>query len=125
MMENIQRAAPSGLLLVMDLPHVQNRPLYGLAATQSLVLDNAEVAMILAVLSSVGAAQKHRKQQNARLPSQRKEGRSSLSGFPRTRVVAKGVGDRGLAKNARYCESQASALWACATETPGRTRATT
>src|SRR5215467_5145059 len=104
----IQRSSPGGLLLVVDLAQVQNRPLHGLTASQPMILDDAEVAVVLAILSSVGAEQEHGKQQNARVLSERKEGRSSLSGFPRTRVVAKGLGTYALAKSGRNCEGEAS-----------------
>jgi hypothetical protein len=40
----------------MDLAQVQNRPLHGLAARQPMILNDAEVAVVLAVLASVGAA---------------------------------------------------------------------
>jgi hypothetical protein len=73
-----------------------------------MILDDAEVAVVLAILSSVGAAQEHGKQQNARVRSERKEGRSSLSGFPRTRVGAKGLGTYALVKGGRNCEGEAS-----------------
>src|SRR5215831_13518298 len=104
----IQRSSPGGLLLVVDLAQVQNRPLHGLTASQPMILDDAEVAVVLAILSSVGAAQEHGKQQNARVLSERKEGRSSLSGFPRTRVGAKGLGTYALAKGGRNCEGEVS-----------------
>jgi hypothetical protein len=71
-----------------------------------MILDDAEVAVVLAVLFSVGAAQKHGKQQNARVLKGRKEGRSSLRGFQRTRVVAKGLGTYALAKGGRNCEDE-------------------
>jgi len=57
--EHFQRPAPCCLLPVVDLTQIQNRALRRLAAGQTAVLDNAEVAMVLAVFASVGAAQKH------------------------------------------------------------------
>ena len=91
----------------MDLAQVQNRPLYGLAARQPMILDDAEIAVILAVFPAVGAAQKHRKQQNARVRPRRKEGRSSLSGFRYPCVAGKRLAARADAKSRRNCEGQA------------------
>src|SRR6516225_8792651 len=61
----IQRSSPGRLLLVVDLAPVQNRPLHALTASQPMILDDAEVAVVLAVLFSVGAAQEHG---NSRMP---------------------------------------------------------
>ena len=55
----------SRLLLVVDLAQAQNRPLHALTASQPMILDDAEVAVVLAVLFSVGAAQEHG---NSRMP---------------------------------------------------------
>src|ERR1035437_7661772 len=66
--EHIQCLAPRSLLLVVDLAQIQNRPLHRLVAGQSPILHDAEVAVILAVLLAVGAAQKHGKQQHGRNP---------------------------------------------------------
>src|SRR5215472_334925 len=57
-----------------------------------MILYDAEVAVVLAVFPPVSAAQEHRKQQNARVWPRRKEGRSSLSGFPNSRVAGKRLG---------------------------------
>src|ERR1700681_121946 len=66
--EHLQRFAPCGLLLIVDFAQIQNRPLYGSIARQAAILHDTEVAMILAVLLPVCAAQEHRKQ-NDRLPA--------------------------------------------------------
>src|SRR6185295_10199366 len=57
--EHIERLSPCRLLLVVDLAQIKNGALRCLAAGQPPVLDNAEVAVILAVLASIRAAQKH------------------------------------------------------------------
>src|SRR5205085_1250507 len=57
--EYIERLAPRGLLLIVDLAEIENGALRGLAAGQPPVLDHAEIPMILAVLAPVCAAQKH------------------------------------------------------------------
>ena len=51
--EDLQRLAPRGLLLVVDLAQIQHRPLHRLAAGQPPILHDAEVAVVLAVLLSV------------------------------------------------------------------------
>src|SRR5262249_18268249 len=61
-------------------------------ARQAMILYDAEVAVVLAVFPPVSAAQEHRKQQNARVWPRKKEGRSSLSGFPNSRVAGKRLG---------------------------------
>jgi hypothetical protein len=49
-----------------------------------MILDDAEVAVILAVFPPLSAAQEHRKQQNARVPPRRKAtDRASVFGFAR------------------------------------------
>jgi hypothetical protein len=85
---------------------IQNVPLYALTLWQPTVLDDAEVMVILAVFPAVGAAQKHRKQQNARVQPGRKEGRSSLSSFFHRRVARKGLWACALAKNPASREGQ-------------------
>src|SRR3984885_13668849 len=79
--EDVQRLAPRRLLLVVNLAQIQNCALCRLPTRQPPVFHHTEVAMILAVLLAVGAAQKHLQQQNARNPVRKKEGRSSPSPF--------------------------------------------
>jgi hypothetical protein len=59
LVEYLQRPSPRSLLLIVDLAQIQNRTLRRLAAGQTTVLDDAEVTMVLAVLTPIGAAQKH------------------------------------------------------------------
>jgi hypothetical protein len=61
LVEHIERLAPGRLLLVVDLTQVEHGTLHGPAARYATVLDDAEIAVVLAVLPTVGAAQKHRK----------------------------------------------------------------
>jgi len=68
LVEDIQRLPPCGLLLVIDLAQIQNRPPYGSIARQAAILHDAEVAVILGVLLPV-CPQERRKLQNARLPA--------------------------------------------------------
>jgi hypothetical protein len=78
--KHFERLAPCSLLLIVGLAQIQNLPLHGLAAGHAAILDDAEVAMVLPVLLAIRAAQKHAKQQNARVPIGKTEGRSSLGG---------------------------------------------
>ena len=57
--EYIERPAPRRLLSIVDFAQIENGALRCPAAGQAPVLDNAEVAMILAVLATIRAAQKH------------------------------------------------------------------
>src|SRR5208337_4104806 len=57
--EHVQRLAPCSLLLVVDLAQVQHRPLHGPGTRQPAILHHAEVAVSLAILFSLSAAQKH------------------------------------------------------------------
>src|SRR6266508_3867122 len=57
LIEHRQCFAPRRLLLVVDLAQVQHSPLNGLVGGNPLVLHDAEVAVILAVLLPVCAAQ--------------------------------------------------------------------
>ncbi|MEZ5404439.1 MAG: hypothetical protein R2729_32465 [Bryobacteraceae bacterium] len=50
---------PAIYVLVIDLAKIHHRALGGPAAGQTPILDRTEVAMILPVLASVRAAQKH------------------------------------------------------------------
>ena len=59
LVEDLHRLAPRGLLRAVDLAQVQHRALNGLARRHPLIFHHAEVAVILAILLPVGAAQKH------------------------------------------------------------------
>ena len=110
LIEDRQCLAPRRLLLVVDLAQVQHGPLHGLVGRDPLVLHDAEVTVILAVLLSVCAAQK---QGNSRMPESRdvmEEGRSSLCDFPERRVAAARVMPHPSTKMALECEGQARAL---------------
>src|SRR5271165_3549274 len=72
--EDRQVLAPCGLLLVVDLAQIQHSALHGSGVGQAAVLHYAEVAVNPAILFSLGAAQKHGKQQNARNRAKREEG---------------------------------------------------
>jgi hypothetical protein len=73
------------------------------------ILHDAEAAMILAVFVAIRAAQKHRKQQNARNPADRKEGRSSPKGSSDcVRVNSKDNSLPPSTKTRANCESQAT-----------------
>src|SRR5215831_14689125 len=58
LIENGQCLPPRCLLLVVDLAQVEHGALHRLGGGDSLILDDAEVAMILAVLLAICAAQK-------------------------------------------------------------------
>ena len=66
--------------------------------------------MILAVLLTVGAAQKHIQPQHDRTPAWRKEGRSSLSGFPETGIANTSLTAAATGKSSPSCESQANLI---------------
>jgi len=59
LVEYLQRLSPRRLLLIVDLAEIQDRALRRFAAGQPSVLDDAEVAMVLAVFLAIRAAQKH------------------------------------------------------------------
>jgi len=83
--EHRERLAACGLLLVVDLAEIEQRSLHGLVGTHAPVLDDAEVAVILAVFLAVAAAKKH---DSRRVPEHRKgkkEARSSPGHFFRTK----------------------------------------
>ncbi len=58
--KDLKRFAPGGLLFVVDFAKVENSSLDRLARAQPSILDDAEVAMSLAVLFPVRLTQKHR-----------------------------------------------------------------
>src|SRR5258708_6390575 len=67
-----KRLAPCCLLLVVDLTQIENRSLHRSVGSQTMVFNDAEVAMILAVFVAVDAAQKHDKR---RVPDLRPQGK--------------------------------------------------
>src|SRR5208283_3194631 len=57
--ERLDRLAPGGTLAVVDLAQVQHMPLHRAPAGDPAVLDNAPIAVLLAVLAAQLVAQKH------------------------------------------------------------------
>jgi len=57
--ERVQILAPGGLLRVIDLAQIENGALRGVAGAQAAVLDDAPVAMRLAVLFASVETQEH------------------------------------------------------------------
>src|ERR1700688_604196 len=57
--ERLDRLAPRGALAVVDLAQVKHVPLHRPAAEYPAVLDNAPIAVLLAVLAAKLVAQKH------------------------------------------------------------------
>jgi hypothetical protein len=94
-------------LLIVDLAQIQDGSLHGSIAGQPTILYHAEVAVTLAVLLPVCAAQEHRKQQNARLRAVWKGGRSSLSCFQESHVGGKRLTCVGPGGSGWNCERQA------------------
>src|SRR5450631_495830 len=66
LVEDLQCLAPGYLLLIINLAQIQHGSLYRLTARYAAILHDTEVAVVLAVLPAVGAAEKHRKQKSAR-----------------------------------------------------------
>src|SRR3954465_385747 len=56
----VQTLPPCTFLLIVDLTEIQHRPLCCLARRQAAILNDAEVPMLLPILLSVFASQKHR-----------------------------------------------------------------
>ena len=59
LVEDLQTLTPRRLLRIIDLAQTQNRSLHDLVVGHSAVLDDAEVAMLFAVLPPVLASQEH------------------------------------------------------------------
>ena len=59
LVEHLQRFAPCSLLRIVDLAEVQDGALNDLAGGDTVVLDNAEIAVLLAVLSPLVRSQEH------------------------------------------------------------------
>ncbi|MBV8936128.1 MAG: hypothetical protein JO095_10015 [Alphaproteobacteria bacterium] len=57
--QHLDRTAPGPLLAVVDLAQIQHMALHHPAAGNAPVLDDAEIAMLLAVLPANLLAQKH------------------------------------------------------------------
>jgi hypothetical protein len=77
-LEHFDRAAPSQLLRVVDLAEIQHLPLHHAPAGYTLVLDHAEVAVLLTVLLPNLLAQEHGQPGIAAPPPRREQGRSAL-----------------------------------------------
>jgi hypothetical protein len=59
LIEDRQGSAPRRLLLVVYLAQVQHRPLRRFGGRDLMILDDAEVAVVLDVLLAICAAQEH------------------------------------------------------------------
>src|SRR5450756_348336 len=59
LVEHFDRFAPSRCLRGVDLAEIQHMPVHHTAVIETLGLDDAPVAVRLAVLSSLGSPQKH------------------------------------------------------------------
>jgi len=59
LVEGIDHPAPRLALAIVDLAEIQHRPLHHLAAGAALALDDAPIAMLLAVLQPSSGAQEH------------------------------------------------------------------
>src|SRR5882757_10728979 len=70
--EGFDDAAPGLTLVVVDLAQIQHRPLHHLAAGAALALDDAPIAMVLAVLEPSSGAQEHDRRSHYTLLSQHK-----------------------------------------------------
>ena len=69
LVEDLHRLAPRGLLRAVDLAQVQHGALHGLVGGHALIFHHAEIAVVLAVLFPVGAAQKHGTSRMPELPT--------------------------------------------------------
>ena len=81
LIKDLQALAPGGLLLIVDLSQVQHRPLHRLLRAHPPVLDDAEIAVILAVLLAMAAAQKHGRRSMTETGIRKQGGRSSPQRF--------------------------------------------
>ena len=79
--ENLDRLAPGRRLGRADLTQIQNVELHHAAAVEALVLDDAPVAVRLAILLPQGLPQKHDVANLARQTRRWERGRSSLQPF--------------------------------------------
>jgi len=59
LVEGLDLSTPGGMLAVVDLAEIQNRLLHHPAAGTASALDNAPVAVLLAILDSPCGAQVH------------------------------------------------------------------
>src|SRR5262249_54292107 len=103
---HLQRLAPGCLLLIVDLPQIKHGTLHRPAIRYTPVLDDAEVAVVLAVLLAAGAAQKHR---SSRMPwiqcNEKRVGLHSACLHKRT-VDTHPLQPRRNGESAWNCESQ-------------------
>ena len=76
-----QRLAPCRLLLIVDLPEIENGSLHRFVRSDSMVFYDAEVAMILTVFFAIVAAQKHADGRLPEVRGQREGAWSPLSHF--------------------------------------------
>src|ERR1700760_340632 len=81
LIEDFDGFAPSGRLRRADLTQIQNMTLHHPAAREALVLDDAPIAMRLAVLLSPGLPQEHDRASLAKRIRPGERGRSSLQPF--------------------------------------------
>jgi hypothetical protein len=78
LVEGIDHPAPGFALAVVDLAEIQHRPLHHLAAGAALALDDAPIAMLLAVFEASVGAQEHGGADHIPRPKSTKELRSPL-----------------------------------------------
>src|SRR6478672_6649206 len=79
--KRLHLATPRFALAIIDLAQIKNRALHHTTTGTASAFDNARVAVLLAVLPSPCESQVHGPRFYAQAKS-RKEGRSSLHGFP-------------------------------------------
>ena len=75
LVERFDRLAPCGSLAVIDLAQIQHLPLHRPPAGHPAVLDDAPVAVLLAVLAANLVAQKHAASFHSRRPFRKLLGR--------------------------------------------------
>ena len=111
LVEDRQRLAPRGLLLVVDLPQVEYGPLHGLACGDALVLDDAEVAVVFAVLLAICATEEHAISRMPESSTLRKRVGLHSAAFRNCALQARGLA-RHLSPHIRLsCEGQANGHW--------------
>ena len=113
--KDLERLAPYGFLAVVDLTQVQNGSLNNSARAQASILHDAKITMLLAVLLTLGRAEKHDAGDVARNYGSLKGGRSSLQAvfarFRKSGVHGTGVSAERfftLLNFSSNCESWAS-----------------
>src|SRR5581483_2710268 len=112
--KHFKRLAPRRLLPVVDLTEIENSALRRLAAGHAPVFNNAEVAMIFAVLAAIRAAQKHLSAAECQRSKAQKRGKvftwPVLASFGTTGVESKRNFPARRLKMAAKCESRAKIL---------------